>query len=284
MAKARVYSTLLYIAIACIVLLLIRKVISKIYIEQFTVETYPLKGCPPGFKPMTNMKGETICCGGDIVMNTCKSNDNLQCIVSNTVNEPTNIIPCPTLLNTIVHKMCPKSMKTYFLDPNKGPACTAASQDVVDRGDRIDKDVCYVYRDMPSRIENPDSCYLNKQLSEAICIGSDCKRAISKLDDRSNRYAPMVTFSIDMEDNKKFNWFGVPQKYLEDYLLTYNKDVTKDKKTFNELLTKNPFVLEVMKASLEKEDKIRKDKELKIKKEQEEKKEKEKEKEKEKGR
>jgi hypothetical protein len=204
-------------------------------------ENFYLSACPSGYKSFYNNNSDTTCCDGEIITNTCISDN--QCTLN---GKGTPDMPnCTEFIKKIyaekAKQYCMPALPNYFEDKSKKiKGCMVGPLNDTMTGPRENyQPKCVIYDSLEKNNISIDSCANQKMLDLAVCFGNNCTKRLAKY----NQTAPPIV-AIQFTDNKGIPHMAYTRTSYENYLNIANPDW----KSWGLDLSKNINVAEVAKA------------------------------------
>jgi hypothetical protein len=207
-----------------------------------TEDPVSLSACPSDMKTFYLPDGRTACCNGPIVGSRCTGT--VQCTMT---GEGGKELPnCATLVKEDYkaksESKCPAALPLYFEDKaTKKRGCTSGGLNGEMTQPAVSSQpTCWIYPTLEESLARKDSCELHRQMEEAPCFGTQCKKSITVSADSG---APALV-TIQFVDKSGMYRTAYTRKSLEYYL-----NQTRPKWRDEGLdLDKNVMVAEVAKA------------------------------------
>ena len=204
-------------------------------------ENFYLSACPSGYKSFYNNNGDTICCDGEIMANTCISDN--QCTLNG--NGTADMPNCTELIKKKytekAKEYCMPSLPNYFEDKSKKiKGCMAGPLNNTMTGpENSSQAKCIIYDTFEKNIKSIDSCSNQKLLDSAQCFGNNCSKRLvqSKPED------PTLV-AIQFSDNKGIPRTAYTRASYENFLNVTNPNWRNQGLD----LSKNIIIAEVAKA------------------------------------
>lgn len=162
-------------------------------------ENFYLSACPSGYKSFYNNNSDTTCCDGEIIANTCISDN--QCTLN---GKGTPDMPnCTEFIKKIyaekAKQYCMPALPNYFEDKSKKiKGCMVGPLNDTMTGPRENyQPKCVIYDSQEKNNISIDSCANQKMLDSAVCFGNNCTKQLSK---NHPLLPPLV--AIQFTDNK----------------------------------------------------------------------------------
>lgn len=182
-------------------------------VEAFS--TFSLSSCPLTYTALYDSNSNVICCGGDVVINKCMSDNKCTLNGKGTESMPN----CADLIlkdyetKGITH--CPPSMRNYYEDTStKKKGC---SESILNNTLNGPKDTslpkCTIYNTMEENTNSMNSCYNLKQMEEYHCFGSNCAKSLVQY--IANK---PVLVAVNFIDNTGIPHVGYTEQSMEVYL------------------------------------------------------------------
>jgi hypothetical protein len=204
-------------------------------------ENFYLSACPSGYKSFYNNNSDTTCCDGEIIANTCISDN--QCTLN---GKGTPDMPnCTEFIKKIyaekAKQYCMPALPNYFEDKSKKiKGCMVGPLNDTMTGPRENyQPKCVIYDSLEKNNISIDSCANQKMLDLAVCFGNNCTKRLAKY----NQTAPPIV-AIQFTDNKGIPHMAYTRTSYENYLNIANPGW----KSWGLDLSKNINVAEVAKA------------------------------------
>ena len=136
--------------------------------------------CPMGYSKFFDKTGESVCCDGKVVGNTCAGTP--RCGFTTRSGLPL----CGQMLKNMYAEaskaQCPPSMPNYFQDAaGKNAGCTDGplSQTMTGPNPTGGQTTCKIYAAQKDNSANADSCYNQRLLEQTPCFGTNCQKSLS---------------------------------------------------------------------------------------------------------
>lgn len=201
-------------------------------------ENFYLTACPSGYKSFYNHNGDTTCCDGEIIANTCISDNQCTLNGKGTPDMPNCTDLIKKLYSDKAKEYCMPSLPNYFEDKAKKiKGCMVGSLNDTMTGPREPyQPKCVIYDSFEKNTNSIDSCANQKLLDLAQCFGNNCTKYLVP-----TGKAPLIL--IQFTDNKTIPHSAYTRQSLKNYF-----NITAPSWENTEWLSKALIVAEVAQA------------------------------------
>jgi hypothetical protein len=204
-------------------------------------ENFYLSACPSGYKSFYNNNSDTTCCDGEIIANTCISDNQCTLNGKGTPDMPNCTEFIKRLYSQKAKEYCMPTLPNYFEDKSKKiKGCMVGPLNDTMTGPRENyQPKCVIYDSFEKNTLSIDSCFNQKLLDSTKCFGNNCSKQLSQF----SKSAPPVV-AIQFTDNKGMPHMAYTRASYENLL----NIVAPNWKNWGLDLSKNINIAEVAKA------------------------------------
>ena len=143
-------------------------------------ETFYLSACPSGYKSFYNNNGDTTCCDGEIIANTCISDNQCTLNGKGTPDMPNCTELIKKLYSNKAKEYCMPALPNYFEDKAKKiKGCMVGPINDTMTGPQKDyQPKCIIYDSFEKNTNSKDSCANQKLLDLTKCFGNNCSKQL----------------------------------------------------------------------------------------------------------